>query len=206
MSEWVRLDAEKLNTPQLEAIRGVNITVRMSPYDVPEAVRGYYDEELERFVIEFRYIGDEPFRQKQKGEHITLRIGRHSGRLYGVEVNVDAMKAPRGFANDPAPALTGFRSRHTGIIAAVLMLLGNSGFQPAKLTLNHAGMMPELPERRRYSQTPSQTVDLELKVSDAVLQAIDSLPRKHPRHENYEVAKDTITQKKGEIFASLAAG
>ncbi len=93
MSEWVRLDSEKLNTPQQEAIRGVNITVRMSPYDVPEAVRGYYDEDQERFVIEFRYIGEEPFRRKQKGKHITLRVGRHSGRLYGIEVDVKAMKA-----------------------------------------------------------------------------------------------------------------
>ena len=145
MSEWVRLDSETLNTPQLEAIRGVNITVRMSPYDVPEAVRGYYDKALRRFVIEFRYIGDEPLKPKQEGEYIKLRIGRHSGRLYGIEVDVDAMKA--------------------------------------------------------------QAADLNLKVSDAVLQAIDSLLLPKPsRHENYEVAKDAITQKKGEIFASLVTG
>ena len=146
MSEWVRIDAEKLNTSQPQAIRGVDITVRMSPYDKPEAVRGGYDEDLRRFVIEFRYMGDEPLKHKQEGKYIRLRIGRNSGRLYGIEVDVDAMKA--------------------------------------------------------------QAVDLnvEVEVSDAVLQAINSLPQKHPRHENYEVAKDTITQKKGEIFASLAAG
>lgn len=193
MSEWVRLNAEKLNMPKRQAVRGADITVRMSPYDVPEAVRGYYDEELKRFVIEFRYIGDEPFRQKQKGEHITLRMGRHSGRLYGIEVDVGAMKAQRVSGNDPSPASASFRGRLTGIIAAVLMPLGNSGFQPPELTLNHAaGIILE-----------PQAAD---KVSDAVLEAIDSLSRKHPRHENYDVAKDTIAQKKGEIFASLAAG
>lgn len=148
MSEWVRLDAEKLNTPQPQAIRGVNITVRMSPYDVPEAVRGYYDKALGRFVIEFRYIGDELLKQKQEGEHITLRIGRYSGRLYGIEVDVDAMR--------------------------------------------------------------TQAVDLILEVSDAVLQAIDDslahVPPKRSRHENYEVARDAITQNKGEIFGSLVTG
>ena len=139
MSEWVRLDAEKLNTPQLQAIRGVNITVRMSPYDVPEAVRGYYDKVQRRFVIEFRYIDDEPLQKKQKGEHITLRIGRHSGRLYGIEVDIDAMK--------------------------------------------------------------SQAVDL-----NQAIDSLASLPRKRSRHENYEIAKKAITEKKDEIFASLVAG
>ena len=139
MNEWVRLDAEKLNTPQSQAIRGVNITVRMSPYDVPEAVRGYYDEAQRRFVIEFRYIDDEPLQKKQEGAHITLRIGRHSGRLYGIEVDVDAMK--------------------------------------------------------------SQAVDL-----NQAIDSLASLPRKRSRHENYEVAKKAIAEKKGEIFASLAAG
>jgi hypothetical protein len=154
MSDWVRLDTEKLNTPKPQDIRGVNITVRMSPYDVPEAVRGYYDQALQRFVIEFRYIGDEPLKQEQQGEYITLRIGRHSGRLYGIEVDADAMKA-----------------------RAVSVNFEN---------------------RLRVPQ-----------VSAAILKAIDTLshhPQKRSRHENYEVAKDAITQKQDQIFASFATG
>src|SRR5437870_9940540 len=93
MSEWVKLDTTQLNPETHENIRGVDITVVMSTYDVPEAVRGNYDESLKRFVIEFRYIGDEPYTCREQADNIALRIGKNSGRLYGIEVNVDAIRA-----------------------------------------------------------------------------------------------------------------
>ena len=38
-------------------------------------------------------MGDEQSVMQKHDENITLRVGRHSGRLYGIEVNVDALKA-----------------------------------------------------------------------------------------------------------------
>jgi hypothetical protein len=65
----------------------------MSPYDVPQALRGRYDKAAKRFVIEFRYLGDEDTRDESGGEHVVLRLGRNSGRIYGIVLDVDAMKA-----------------------------------------------------------------------------------------------------------------
>ena len=53
MSDWVPLDAAQLSPAKRQRIQGVDITVVMSPYDVPEAVRGQYDEGIHRFGLNF---------------------------------------------------------------------------------------------------------------------------------------------------------
>jgi hypothetical protein len=95
MSDWLTLNPAALNKARHEQIRGVEVQVLLSPYDVPEAVRGYYDRHIRRFVIEFRYIsGDESLIPDAQDEHITLKIGRNSHRLYRIEIDVDRLKAP----------------------------------------------------------------------------------------------------------------
>lgn len=91
-SKWIQVDPTTLDRPKKERVDGVEITVLMSPYDIPEAVRGFYDAELGRFVIELRYVAEEELRNENR-EHLSLRLGKNSGRLYGVELDVDALKA-----------------------------------------------------------------------------------------------------------------
>jgi hypothetical protein len=93
MTDWVSLNAKTLALQKHRTIRGVDITLVMSPYDIPEAVRGDYNKELQRFVIEFRYMSDEPWERSRCDNNIILRIGRNSGRLYGIEVDVHALAA-----------------------------------------------------------------------------------------------------------------
>jgi hypothetical protein len=72
----------------------VEVEISVSPYDVPEAVRGDYDEEKKRFVIEFSYPTTDDNIAVQDFDRFTrIGIGRASGRLYRVELDVDAMKA-----------------------------------------------------------------------------------------------------------------
>lgn len=92
MRDWTRLDPSTVNKTFRESIRGVQINVLLSPHDVPIAVRGYYDTTLKRFVIEFKYIGEEPMGKSVQDNIITLRIGQRSRRLMGIEANVDAMQ------------------------------------------------------------------------------------------------------------------
>ena len=95
MSDWVPLTIQTLAFSRHRKIRGVDIDLVISPYDIPEAVRGEYDKNLRRFVIEFRYMSDEPWEYDKYDSGIALRIGRHSGRLYGIEVDVHALDAQR---------------------------------------------------------------------------------------------------------------
>jgi hypothetical protein len=92
-SKWIEVDPGSVNPPKTEKLDGVEVTVLMSPYDVPQALRGRYDETKKRFAIEFRYLGEEDTRDEVYGEHVVLQLGENSGRLYGIVLDVDAMKA-----------------------------------------------------------------------------------------------------------------
>jgi hypothetical protein len=93
MAEWLKLK----NIP-IEAQRppppGVLFDVVVSPYDVPEAVRGFKTQHG-RFRIEFRYIdGPEPHGPVLKlDDHVTAMEGRFTSRLLALEVDLDAIGA-----------------------------------------------------------------------------------------------------------------
>ncbi|HWQ35342.1 MAG TPA: hypothetical protein VNQ79_21025 [Blastocatellia bacterium] len=95
MREWleVNLDTEKLK--QSRKIRDIVVELLVSPYDVPEAVRGFFDQETNRFAVEFKYMGgvDEPGKDHQQDRYLKFRIGENSGRLYRLEIDVNALKA-----------------------------------------------------------------------------------------------------------------
>lgn len=94
MSEWIRVDPSALNRPKQEKVDGAKVTVMASPYDVPDAYRSFYDEGLKRHVIEFRYLSEEPQERENRGQYVTLRVGKNSGRIYGVEVDLEKLHSP----------------------------------------------------------------------------------------------------------------
>jgi hypothetical protein len=85
MSTWIKLDTSRLNPEYRAEIGGVETTVRLSPHDIPLAVRAVKDVSAGRLIIEFKYLDDEPFELTPEGT-LTLRVGRYSRRLFGVEV------------------------------------------------------------------------------------------------------------------------
>ena len=92
MQEWIQVDLDTEKLKQKKDVRGVVIELLVSPYDIPEAVRGFFDDEKNHFAIEFKYVGsgNEPTKDKQDDEMI-LRTGENSGRLYRLEVDVKAL-------------------------------------------------------------------------------------------------------------------
>jgi hypothetical protein len=95
MQEWLEVDLDTEKLKQSRKIRGVVVELLVSPYDVPEAVRGFFDKETNRFAVEFKYIGsgDEPKKNNQQDRFLNFRIGENSGRLYRLEIDVEALKA-----------------------------------------------------------------------------------------------------------------
>lgn len=73
-------------------LSNANVQLSVSPYDVPEAVRGFFDKQNNKFIIEFKYIGSEPTAIRTSEPHIGLRIGENSGRLYGLELDLKALE------------------------------------------------------------------------------------------------------------------
>src|SRR5467141_1543226 len=93
-SGWVPL------TPQLtirdETVKDdIKISVFMSPYDAPQAVRGRFDEKAKKFFIDLKYLDDEQASEEHRGatEGIALHIGKNSGRLLSIQIDVGALKA-----------------------------------------------------------------------------------------------------------------
>jgi hypothetical protein len=95
MSDWIPLDPDKVSKATTETRRegGVQITVGLSPYDIPQAVRGRYDPASDRFVIEFSYISEEPLVAHAHDDVVVLHVGKNSGRIYGIDINVKAARS-----------------------------------------------------------------------------------------------------------------
>jgi hypothetical protein len=94
MAKWVQVDWEKLNQPRQQTINGVEVTVYLSPYDMPEAVKGEYNDAKDRFVVRFQYLGGkEPIEYRSEDEHVQLGIGRKTSRLHEILVDVNALQA-----------------------------------------------------------------------------------------------------------------
>lgn len=86
MSEWLEINPTEFSKPEQVQIRGAKVDVFLSPYDMPEAVRGSYDKDAKKFLIEFRYIGgDEPL-ETDVLENATISIGKRSKRIYKIEL------------------------------------------------------------------------------------------------------------------------
>jgi len=90
-SQWLTLDPTEFENDAEQTINGVLFHVSVSPYDMPQAIRGGYDEGTRRFVIEFKYLSREETRTQQVDDHVTLRLGERSHRLYAIEADVEAM-------------------------------------------------------------------------------------------------------------------
>jgi hypothetical protein len=92
VSEWIEVDQRKLAAPRREVVNGVEMQVFVSPYDVPQAIRGAYDDSKHRFAIELKYVGDdEPLESRQPHDNVVMFVGKESGRLKRIEIDVDRL-------------------------------------------------------------------------------------------------------------------
>ncbi len=93
---WIEVPADSLDTDDKLIESGVEISVGLSPFDIPEGVRGFYDEAIERFVIQFKYLdadGKERRTSVKPEAGIELCVGEYSGCLYEIHVDVDQIGA-----------------------------------------------------------------------------------------------------------------
>lgn len=93
MDSWIPVNTSEINELRVVSLHGVNVNVYLSPYDVPRGIRGYFDREADRFAIEFQYIVKEPTKKLDgKDGVVTVYVGKNSGRLYRILINVNKIK------------------------------------------------------------------------------------------------------------------
>jgi len=93
MNDWIPIDLDKVSTEPIRVPDDVHIELYLSPFAIPEAVRGRFDKKQGKFFIEFRYSSNEPTLRERQNDDIALHVGKRSGRLYGIEVNVEHAQA-----------------------------------------------------------------------------------------------------------------
>jgi len=88
---WIGVDLKSDDADQssIETVRGVKVSVQISPYDRPLAFRGIYVKERGAFRIEFRYSDEEAGETHQVDGVVSVELGRHSHKLLAIEVAVD---------------------------------------------------------------------------------------------------------------------
>ena len=90
---WIELEPSDLAPQRKTSHNAVEVVVGLSPFDLPDCVRSFYDQSCDRFVIEFRYLNDEPLVPERADDYVTFFFGRNSDRLYKIEVDVKSLGA-----------------------------------------------------------------------------------------------------------------
>lgn len=97
VADWIQVDESRYNQIK-HAKSGIDsrtviIEMSLSPYEVPNQVRGDYDEQSKKFVIDFRYIDSEDVMPLVLDTHMSAFVGERSGRVYSLLLDIDAMGA-----------------------------------------------------------------------------------------------------------------
>lgn len=94
--KWIEVNPDELELEQDRKIRGVTVRLRLSPYDVPLQVSGQTEGSEGHFFIRFKYITeDEKTTQVPQDPHLSLHVGKNTGRIYAIEIDVKALQAQR---------------------------------------------------------------------------------------------------------------
>jgi hypothetical protein len=107
MALWWKFEGPDYAEPFKARIRGTEVTVLPSPYDVPEQFRTYVNARQKRWVVEFKYIGEEPLVPWQASDILRLWLGQNSLRVYRIEAPEGQVQNPQmQFAEQISDALT----------------------------------------------------------------------------------------------------
>lgn len=91
MNTWLKLDERSLNEPQVKSKSGVRLEISLSPFDIPEAVRGFKEAGSGWFCVQFRYPDSEDGVTRTVSDTMTVEEGKESGRIQILRVNVEKL-------------------------------------------------------------------------------------------------------------------
>lgn len=90
MKHCFAFDPSSLAPIEIRKIKGVDVKVSFSPYDVPERV--CIDEEGQRGLVEFEYPGEESLVKKEINRYTILWVGEHSERIHRIEIDLQGVR------------------------------------------------------------------------------------------------------------------
>lgn len=88
MTKKIQLHAQDYMTDSNK--RG--LLLQLSVYDVPRLLTSDFDEKTGVLKIEFQYLDQEPARTEDLQNHLSLRVGKESGKIIGIDVPVEKFR------------------------------------------------------------------------------------------------------------------
>lgn len=97
-TRWIPIDRSKVTA--FENVNTTSGTLRLTPlsHDIPDMVRGSYDNEEALLRISFRYNAAEQLVAIVLSEYFTVRLGKVTGRLFEIEIKLNELEkaSPQG--------------------------------------------------------------------------------------------------------------
>lgn len=92
-TNWLFTNArESFPHEEKKIVGGVECSISLSPYDIPQAVRAYEDKKNNFFIIEFKYPTDEEVSEKIHNQFTRIDCGINSGRIYRLKFDLAELK------------------------------------------------------------------------------------------------------------------
>ncbi|WP_223303833.1 hypothetical protein [Dokdonella koreensis] len=70
-------------------VRGTSVRVAPSPHDVPTCLRTVREEGDRKVILEVRYLDEEATIRRSVSEKVEAHVGRNSGRLHRLSVDLN---------------------------------------------------------------------------------------------------------------------
>ena len=111
MAHWLRIDPELIEEKRTETAFGGRTSLSVSPYEIPEAIKGKLDLANKSIVVEFKYIDDEPI-VLVKGPNVTVELGKNSRRMQRIELKGYDLAGAEQSLDSVTSAITRFENQH----------------------------------------------------------------------------------------------
>lgn len=99
--DWIKTQFRASEMRRKRKIPGSKMELFVSPYDVPEAIRGYKRANSDKFVIELKYLlDDEEQKTVDYGSSVRFHVGKSSERVYAIEIDLDSELVERDSSFD----------------------------------------------------------------------------------------------------------
>uniref|UniRef100_UPI003F816003 hypothetical protein n=1 Tax=Xanthomonas sp. 0924 TaxID=2835534 RepID=UPI003F816003 len=87
-TQWLKL--ERSEVAPRHKVEGAEWAFQSpSLYDIPTHARAKYDADNGHFIVQFRYlIMDEPYVDRAVGDHLTLTVGKKTGRVFCIDADL----------------------------------------------------------------------------------------------------------------------
>lgn len=88
MNKWIQVSQTEVNKPFQKKIKGIDVLMMISPFDVPAASRFWVDPENNNFTVEFKYLASEESRELSKyDDGVCFEVGKKTGKIFKVIID-----------------------------------------------------------------------------------------------------------------------